>query len=95
MPFECKYKNVDQSVNAIQSAQTMIPDNRLQYGPTQSSIFNRHKNKSNKTAITMEHQIGPESTPRYARLRTLFVASVARNGTLIHYAEALGHPYIC
>ena len=41
----------------------------------------------------MEHQTGHESTLRYARLKTLYVANVARRGTLIHYAEAVGHPY--
>ena len=35
-----------ESVNAIQSAQTMIPINRLQPRPKQSSDFNRQKNKS-------------------------------------------------
>ena len=35
-----------ESVNSIQSAQTMIPVHRLQYGSKQSSNFNRHKNKS-------------------------------------------------
>ena len=37
-----------ESVNIIQSAQTMIPVNILQQGPRQSSNFNRHKNKANK-----------------------------------------------
>ena len=63
-----------ESVNSIQSAQTMIPVHRLQHSSKQSSNFNRHKNKS-----------GPESTLRYARLRTLFVVNVARRGTLTHY----------
>ena len=35
-----------ESVNSIQSAQTMIPVNRLQHGSKQSSNFNRHKNKT-------------------------------------------------
>ena len=35
-----------ESVNSIQSAQTMIPVHRLQHGSKQSSNFNRHKNKS-------------------------------------------------
>ena len=35
-----------ESVNSIQSAQTMIPVHRLQHGSRQSSNFNRHKNKS-------------------------------------------------
>ena len=46
-----------------------------------------------KTDTIVEHQTGQESTPRYARLKTLFVANVARRGTLIHYAEAVEHPY--
>ena len=35
-----------ESVNSIQSAQTMISVHRLQHGSKQSSNFNRHKNKS-------------------------------------------------
>ena len=35
-----------ESVNSIQSAQTMIPVHRFQYRSKQSSNFNRHKNKS-------------------------------------------------
>ena len=49
----------------------------------------------NKNAIFMEHQTGPESTLRYAMLRTLFVVNVARRGTLFHYVEAVGHPSTC
>ena len=45
------------------------------------------------TAIIVEHQTGPGSTQRYVRLETLYVVGVERKGTLIHYAEALGHPY--
>ena len=37
-----------ESANVIQSAQTMIPVNKLQHGPKQPSNFNRHKNKSSK-----------------------------------------------
>ena len=46
-------------------------------------------------AITVGHKTGPESTLRYARLRTIFVVGVGRRGTLISCAEALGHPYTC
>ena len=35
-----------ESVNSIQSVQTMIPVHRLQHSTKQSSNFNRHKNKS-------------------------------------------------
>ena len=35
-----------ESVNSIQSAQTMIPAHRLQHSSRQSSNFNRHKNNS-------------------------------------------------
>ena len=45
-------------------------------------------------AITVGHKTGPESTLRYARLRTISVVGVERRGTLIHYAEVLGHPYM-
>ena len=44
MPLECR----PESVNSIQSAQTMIPVHRLQHGSKQSSNFNRHKNKSTR-----------------------------------------------
>ena len=37
-----------ESVNFIQSTQTMIPVHRLQNGSKQSSNFNRHKNKSTR-----------------------------------------------
>ena len=84
-----------ESVNSIQSAQTMIPVHRLQYSSKQSANFNRHKNKSTQNATIVGHQTGPESTLRYARLKTLYVAYVARRVTLIHYAEAVGHLYTC
>ena len=48
-----------------------------------------------KAAITMGHKTGPESTPSYARLRTISVIGVGRKGTLIHCAEVPGHPYTC
>ena len=35
-----------ESVNSIQSAQTIIPVHRLQYGSKQSSNFNRNKNET-------------------------------------------------
>ena len=38
-----------ESVNSIQSAQTMIPVHRLQHGSKQSSNFNRHRNKSTQS----------------------------------------------
>ena len=85
-----------ESVNSIQSAQTMIPVHRLQHSSRQSSNFNRHRNKSAQNCyycgapnLTREH------TLRYAKLRTLYLANAARRGTLIHYAEAVGHPYTC
>ena len=37
-----------ESVNSIQSAQTMIPVHRLQHGSKQSSNLNRHKNKTER-----------------------------------------------
>ena len=51
-----------ESVNSIQSAQTMIPVHRLQHSSKQSSNFNRHKNKSTQNCyycgapnLTREH----------------------------------------
>ena len=38
-----------ESVNSIQSAQTMIPVHRLQHSSKQSSNFNRHRNKSSQS----------------------------------------------
>ena len=43
-----------------------------------------------KTDTIVGHQTGPESTLKYARLKTLYVVNVARRGTLTHYAEAAG-----
>ena len=40
-----------ESVNSIQSAQTMIPVHRLQQGSRQSSNFNRNKNKSTRNCF--------------------------------------------
>ena len=40
-----------ESVNSIQSAQTMIPVHRLQHDSRQSSNFNRHKNKLMKLLL--------------------------------------------
>ena len=48
-----------------------------------------------EAAITVGHKTGPESTPRYARLRTISVVGVGRKGTLIYCAEVSGHPYTC
>ena len=83
-----------ESVNSIQNAQTMIPVHRLQH----SSILQTATDtriRLHGTATIVEHQTGQESTLRYARLKTLHVANVARRGTLIHYAEAVGHLYTC
>ena len=44
-------------------------------------------------SITVGHRIGSENIQKYARLRTILVAGVARRDTLIHCAEVLGHPY--
>ena len=38
-------------------------------------------------ATSVAHKTGPDSTLRYARLRTISVVGVERRGTLIHYAE--------
>ena len=49
-----------------------------------------------RTATIVEHQTGQESTLRYARLKTLYVANVARrgSGTSVHMLEAqdYSHP---
>ena len=46
-------------------------------------------------ATIVGHKTGPGFTLRYARLRPTSVVGVERRDTLIHYAEALGHPYTC
>ena len=48
MPSECKYRTAGQSLLMSSRVHTLIPVNRLQQGPKESSNFNRHKNKSNK-----------------------------------------------
>ena len=47
------------------------------------------------SATIVGHKTELGSTLRYARLRTISVVGVERRGTLIHCAEALGHPYTC
>ena len=49
-----------ESVNSIQSVQTIIPVHRLQHSSKRSSNFNRHKNKTAWTATIVEHQTGQE-----------------------------------
>ena len=84
-----------ESVNSIQSAQTTISVHKLQHGSKQSSNSTDTRISLHKTAIIVEHQTGPGNTLRYARLKTHCVVNMARSGTLIHYAEAVGHPYTC
>ena len=78
-----------ESVKSIQSAQTTV----LQNSSRQSSNSNRNKNKPAHNCYTVGHRIGPGSIQKYARLRTILVIGVAREDTLYHCAEALGHPY--
>ena len=84
-----------ESVNSIQSEQTMIPVHRpnMVLNSLQTSTDTRIS--LHETAIIVKHQIGPGNTLRYARLKTIHVVNVARRGTLIHYAEAVGHLYTC
>ena len=89
--YECR----PESVNSIQSAQTTIPVHRLQHGSKQSSNFNRHNNKSAQNCYYCAAPNWTRKTLRYARIRTLYMVGVAKRGPLIHYAEAVGHPYTC
>ena len=84
-----------ESVNSIQSAQTMIPVHRLQHSSKQSSNFNRHKNKSTQNCYYCGAPNWTREHSKVCKAKTLCVANVARRGTLIHYAEAVGHPYRC
>ena len=89
--LECR----PESVNSIQSAQTAIPVHNSNMVLNSLQISTGTRIRLHVTAIIVEHQTEPGSTLRYARLRTLYVVGVARRGTLIHYAEAMGHPYTC
>ena len=88
--LECR----PESVKSIQSTQTAVPVHKLQNG----SSFQTSTGTGTKlhiAATIMGHKTGPGSTLRYARPRTISVVGVERRGTLIHCAEALGHPYTC
>ena len=83
-----------ESVNSIQSMQTIIPVHS-NTSPNRLQTLTGTRIRLHRTATIVGHQTGQESTLRYARLKTLHMANVARRGTLIHYAEAVGHPYTC
>ena len=87
--LECR----PECVKLIQSAQTAVPVHRLQNGPKQSSNSNRNKNKTAHNCYYCGAQNWTREIPKCARLGTILVVGVEREGTLIHYAEALGHPY--
>ena len=74
-----------ESVNSIQSTQTIIPVHRLQHRSKQSSN-NRHKNK---TVWNCYYCGALNWTGEHSKV------CKARKGTLIHYEEAVGHPYTC
>ena len=87
--LECR----PESVKLIYSAQTAVPVHRLQNGSRQSSNSNRKKTRLHVIAITVGHRIGQGSIQKYVRLRTILGVGVAREDTLVHCAEPLGHPY--
>ena len=94
MPLECKYKNAGQSLptkSRVHRLQSRSTDLNTTPNSLQTSTGTRIS--LHEAAIIVEHQTGPGNTLRYARLRTLHVVGVARKGTLIHYAEAMGYPY--
>ena len=87
------YKNAGQSLSTrsrVHRLQSQSTDSNTALYSLQTSTGTRIS--LHKTAIIVEHQTGPGNTLRYARLRILHVVGVARRGTLIHYAEAVGHP---
>ena len=62
-----------ESVNSIQSAQTMIPVRRFNMVP--NSLQTSTDTSLHETAIIVEHQTGPGNTLRYARPKTLHVVN--------------------
>ena len=89
--LECR----PESVNLIQSAQTAVPVHKLQHGSKQSPNFNRHKNKTVHNCYYCGAPNWTREHSKVCKAKTLHVVGVERKGTLIHYAEALGHPYTC
>ena len=82
--LECR----PESVKSIQSAQPAVPVHKLQNGSRQSSKTGS-ETRLHIAAITVGHKTGLGSTLMYLK---------AKNhtwDTLIHCAEALGHPYTC
>ena len=84
-----------ESVNSIQSVQTMIPVHRLQCSSKQSSNFNRHKNKTAQNCYYCGAPNWTREQPKVCKAKNSIYANVAIRGTLIHYAEAVGHPCTC
>ena len=94
-----------ESVNSIQSAQTMILVYRLQHGSKQSSNFNRHKNKSTQNCYycrapnwTREHsKVGKAKNSICGKCgKKGHLDSLCRSsGTPLHMLEAqdYGHPH--
>ena len=88
--LECR----PESVNLIQSAQTAVQSTSYNTALNSLQTSTGTRIRLHITAINVEHQTGPGSTQRYARLETLYVVGVERKGPLTHYAEAPGHPYL-
>ena len=99
MPLECR----PESVNSIQSAQTMIPVHKLQHGSKQSSNLNRHKNK---TAQNCYYCGAPNWTREHSKVckaknsicgkcgKKEHLDSLCRSsGTPVHMLEAQGYSH--
>ena len=77
-----------ESVNSIQSAQTMIP---VQTTPWTQTVFRLQQTQEQvftELLLLWCPKLDQGALLKCARLRTLCVVNVARKGTSIHYAEA-------
>ena len=88
--LECR----PESVNSIQSAETAVPVHKLQHGSEQSSKFNRHKNKTTHNCYHCGAPNWTRELSKVCKAKNSICGRCGKKGTMIHYTEALGHPYM-
>ena len=82
-------------VNLIQSAQTAVPVHKLQHSSKQSPNINRHRNKTTHNCYYCGAPNWTREHSKVCKAKNSTCSRCRKKGTLIHYAEVLGHPYTC
>ena len=81
-----------ESVNSIQSAQTMIPVHRLQQGSKQSSNFNRHKNKSTQNCYYCGAPNWTREHSKVCKAKNSICGQIGKKGHLDSLRRSSGTP---